>query len=211
MAYDGSMPFSVGEQLGDVLYSDARAGVNGKNYVISMKDATGKWCLFTYNTEKQIWYKEDDLKALGFGTVGDELFAIDEVHNTLVAMNGTMGAEGWTQEGDFDWKAEFGLSGLEYTPNEYGRMGRADRRGSQYVSRFDIRMYIEEGTKAELEIMYDSNGEWIHQGEIRGNRMRNFVLPVIPKRCDHLRFRIKGTGTFRIYTISRIMEAGADG
>lgn len=211
MAYDGSLPFSVGEQLGDVLYSDARAGVSGNTYYISMKDENNKWSLFTYNTEKQIWYKEDDLQALGFGTVGDELFAIDEAHNTLVAVNGTMGAEGWTQEGEFDWKAEFGLSGLEYAPNDYGRMGRTDRRGNQYVSRFDIRMYIEEGTRAELEIMYDSSGEWIRQGEIRGNRMRSFVLPVIPKRCDHLRFRIRGNGVFRIYSISRIMEAGEDG
>ena len=83
--------------------------------------------------------------------------------------------------------------------------------GNQYVSRFDIRMYIEEGSRAELEIMYDSNGEWTKQGEIRGNRMRSFVLPVRPKRCDHLRFRIKGSGEFRIYSISRIMEAGSDG
>lgn len=211
MAYDGSLPFSVGEQLGDVLYSDARAGVNGNTYYISMKDATGIWCLMTYNTEKGIWYREDGLRALGFGTVGDELYAIDEVNNTLVAINGTMGAAGWSQESDFDWMAEFGLSGLEYTPNEYGRMGRADRVGSHYVSRFDIRMYIEEGTRAELEIMYDSSGVWTKQGEIRGNRMRNFVLPVIPKRCDHLRFRIRGTGEFRIYSISRITEAGSDG
>ena len=211
MAYDGSLPFSVGEQLGDVLYSDARAGVNGSTYYISMKNANDEWRLFTYNTEKGIWYKEDNLHALGFGTVGDELFLIDEENNSLVAVNGTMGAEGWTQEDEFSWKAEFGLSGLEYSPNDLGRMGRADMIGNQYVSRFDIRMYMEEGGKAELEIMYDSNGEWTKQGEIRGNRMKSFVLPVIPKRCDHLRFRIKGTGEFRVYSISRIMEAGSDG
>ena len=211
MAYDGSMPFSVGEQLGDVLYSDARAGVNGNTYYISMKNANNEWSLFTYNTDKGIWYKEDGLKALGFGTVGDELFAIDEEHNTLVAINGTMGAEGWTQEDDFSWKAEFGLSGIEYRSMDSGRMGRADMPASQYISRFDIRMYMEEGSRAELEIMYDSNGEWVKQGEIKGNRMRSFLLPVIPKRCDHLRFRIKGTGVFRIYTISRYMEVGGDG
>ena len=206
MAYDGSLPFTVGEQLGDVLYSDARAGVNGNTYYISMKNANNEWCLFTYNTDRGIWYKEDGLHALGFGTVGDELFAIDEENNTLVAVNGTMGAEGWTQEGD-----EVGISGIEYRPNDYGRMGRGDMAGSHYVSRFDIRMYMEEGSQAELEIMYDSDGVWTKQGEIRGNRMRSFVLPVIPKRCDHLRFRIRGTGVFRIYSIARYMEVGSDG
>lgn len=211
MAYDGSLPFTVGEQLGDVLYSDARAGVNGNTYYISMKNANNEWCLFTYNADKSIWYKEDGLKALGFGTVGDELFAIDEENNTLVAINGTMGATGWTQEGDFSWKAEFGLNGVEYTPNQYGRMVRADMAASHYISRFDIRMYMEEGSQAELEIMYDSDGVWTKQGEIRGNRMRSFVLPVIPKRCDHLRFRLKGNGVFRIYSIARYMEVGSDG
>ena len=194
MAYDGSLPFTVGEQLGDVLYSDARAGVNGNTYYISMKNANNEWCLFTYNTDRGIWYKEDGLHALGFGTVGDELFAIDEENNTLVAVNGTIG-----------------ISGIEYRPNDYGRMGRGDMAGSHYVSRFDIRMYMEEGSQAELEIMYDSDGVWTKQGEIRGNRMRSFVLPVIPKRCDHLRFRIRGTGVFRIYSIARYMEVGSDG
>ena len=211
MAYDGSLPFSVGEQLGDVLYSDARAGVYGETYYISMKNTNNEWSLFAYNTDKNIWYRQDNLQALGFGTVSDELFAIDEVHNTLVAINGTMGAEGWTQESDFSWKAEFGVSGIEYTPNTNGGMSRADLAAYQYVSRFDIRMYMEEGSRAELEIMYDSSGEWTKQGVIRGNRMKSFVLPVIPKRCDHLRFRIRGSGDFRIYSISRIMEAGSDG
>ena len=178
MAYDGSLPYSVGEQLGDVLYSDARAGVYGETYYISMKNTNNEWSLFAYNTEKNIWYRQDNLQALGFGTVSDELFAIDEVHNTLVEINGTMGAEGWTQEGDFSWKAEFGVSGIEYTPNTSGGMSRADLAAYQYVSRFDIRMYMEEGSKAELEIMYDSNGEWTKQGVIRGNRMKSFVLPV---------------------------------
>lgn len=207
MAYDGAMPVSISDQLGNVLYSDARAGAIGNVYYISMKNANGDWNLFTYNTEKNIWYREDDFRALCFGTVDDELFAIDEVNNTLVAMLGSMG----DLEADFEWKAEFGISGVEYSANQYGRMTRADTIGSHYLSRFDIRMYLEEGSRAELEIMYDSEGEWNKQGEIRGTRMRNMMIPVIPRRCDHLRFRIRGKGVFRIYSISRSMEVGSDG
>ena len=210
MAYDGSLPMSVSEQLGGVLYSDARAGAVGNLYYISMMDSSGRWSLFSYNIEKQIWYREDGLKALEFGCVGDELYAIDEENNLLLAMRGTMGGEGWTQEADFEWKAEFGISGVEYVPGMYG-MSRADVSGSHYLSRFDIRMYLEEGSRAELEIMYDSDGEWTKQGEIRGTRMKTFVLPVVPRRCDHLRFRIRGNGAFRIYSISRRMEVGSDG
>ena len=51
----------------------------------------------------------------------------------------------------------------------------------------------------------------LKKGEIHGSRMGTFVLPVVPRRCDHLRFRMKGTGEMKIYSISRIMEVGGDG
>lgn len=212
MAYDGAMPFSISDQLGKVKYSDARAGAVGDKYYISMKSADDHWHLFTYDSEKSIWYREDDFRALYFAAENDELFAIDEVNNTLVSMNGSSRGEdsNFHIEEDFEWMAEFGISGIEYTANKYG-MTRADNIGNQYLSRFDIRIYLEEGSKAELEIMYDSDGEWKKQGEIRGTRMKNMMIPVIPRRCDHLRFRIRGQGEFRMYSIARRMEVGSDG
>ena len=78
------------------------------------------------------------------------------------------------------------------------------------MSRFDIRMYLEEDHQAKLEIMYNSDGTWTDQGTIHGKSMRSFVLPVIPRRCDHLRFRISGQGDMRIYSIARIVEVGSD-
>jgi hypothetical protein len=147
--------------------------------------------------------------VLAFAKVADELFAINETDNTLMAMRGSMGGEGWSQEDDFDWKAEFGISGVEYTATKNG-YSRVDSAGSHYLSRFVIRIYLEESGKAELDIMYDSSGEWIRMGEIHGNRMRSIMLPVVPRRCDHLRFRLKGRGEFRIYSICRYMEVGSD-
>ena len=171
-----------------------------------MQDREGDWHLFTYDTEKRTWFKEDDFHALGFGRVDDELYAIDEEGNTLAAMGGSMGEI----EDDFDWLADFGLSGVKYAPAEQG-YAREDSAGSRYLSRFDIRMYLEEGSRAELEIMYDDDGIWHRMGEIRGTRMKNQMIPVMPRRCDHLRFRIRGTGECRIYSINRSMEVGSDG
>ena len=207
MAYDGNMPISVSENLGNVPYGSARAGAKGDKYFISMQDASGHFHLFTYDTKNGIWYREDNTKALGFGAVEDELFYIDEEQNTLVAVDGSRG----TLEEDPEWMAEFGISGIEYTAGSYGSLARSDINGSHYLSRFDIRMYLEEETNVELEIMYDSDGVWRKQGEtIRGTRMKNRMIPVIPRRCDHLRFRLKGKGEFRIYSISRYLEVGSD-
>jgi len=203
MMFDGSMPISVSAALGDMLYSDARAGAVGGTYYISMKDRDNHWNLFTYNTDKDVWYREDGFHALGFGTVADELYAIDEENNQLVSMRGSMG----TIEPDFEWMADFGLEGVKY--GQYGN--REDTGGSRYLSRFDIRMYLEENSWAELEIMYDSDGIWHGMGKIHGTKMRNMMIPVIPRRCDHLRFRLQGKGECRIYSISRILEVGSDG
>ena len=207
MMYDGNMPVSVSENLGGILYSDARAGNLHEKYYISMKDAGNHWNLFTYDTKRGTWYREDDFKALQFGAVKDELYAIDEAHNTLVSMAGSTG----TRESGITWEAVFGLSGVEYQPNQYGRMSRADIAGNHYLSRFDIRMYLEDGHEATLEIRYDNEEDWTEQGSIHGTAMKNFLLPVIPRRCDHLRFRMRGDGEMKIYSIARYLEVGADG
>lgn len=194
MVYDGSMPRSVSEALGGVLYRDARAGALAGKYYISMQDQAGEWQMFVYDTEKQLWHREDHLRATCFGRVDDELYCIDEENNRLVAIRGSMGEI----EEDFPWEAVFGLYGT-------------DIKNEKYLSRFNIRMYIEPGSRVQMQIMYDQDGEWLDEGEIVGRGTKAFVLPVIPRRCDHLRFRMRGNGDFRIYSIAREMEVGSDG
>ena len=215
MMFDGSLPVSVSDQLGDILYSDARAGALGSKYYISMMDSENRWVLFTYDTNSQVWYKEDGFHALGFGKVADELYAIDEGNNLLVGMTGNVGEPDpehpiWTMEDDFEWEATFGLQGAEYARSSTGGRARRDTPGSRYISRFDLRLYIGEGAKVNLWIKYDDR-EWINKGQIPKMRLGSFVLPVVPVRCDHLRFRLTGTGTFRVYSITRYEEVGADG
>lgn len=216
MMFDGSMPVSVSEQLGDTLYSSARAGALGSKYYISMKDKNGAWTMFTYDTKRGVWYKEDNFHAMGFGRVDDELYAIDEDHNLLVAMTGNVTEADpehpmWTQEGEIEWEAIFGIQGAEYGRGNYGSRVRNDTPGSRYISRFDIRMYLEPEAEANLWIQYNDETEWRDKGKIKGNRMKSFVLPVVPIRCDHLRFKMTGKGYFRIYSICRIQEVGSDG
>lgn len=205
MVYDGNMPQSVGDQLGEKLYSDARAGVLGAKYYISMKDADNHFHLFNYDTEHGTWWKEDGTKALGFGTVGDELFYIDEEHNTLVSVTGSVG----TEEADFDWAAEFDLYGVNYVrSSSYDSPERV--RNSKYLSMFKVRAQLDGGAYMRLWIKYDDRlYEYI--GEKRGVNLRSFVLPVVPKRCDHIRFKLTGHGGAAVYSISRIMEVGGDG
>lgn len=206
MVYDGNMPQPVSAQLGEKIYSDARAGVLGDKYYISMKNKDNVYELFVYDTKHNTWWKEDESKALGFGTVDDELFFIDEEHNTLVSVRGSVGEEEEAPE----WMAEFNLYGVNYRQaSNYDDPRRV--RNQKYISMFKIRMELAEDAEMRLEIKYN-NEDWELKGERTGKTgLRTFVLPVVPKRCDHVRYRISGRGEATIYDISRIMEAGGDG
>ena len=211
MVYDGNMPDSVSDQLGDVLYANARAGVLGNKYYISMMKQNGEYVMFCYDTKHKTWYKEDKVQALGFGSVDDELYYIDEQENTIVGVTGTWLSEDNSHtEDDFDWSAEFDLIGVSYVNGGLGD-SPVRIRNAKYVSMFKIRMYLDPAAHMKLWIKYNDGPEWELMGERRGSDMRTFTLPVIPKRCDHVRFKLTGHGDAKIYDISRIMEVGGDG
>lgn len=205
MMFDGSMPVSISAQLGDIQYSEARAGVLGNKYYLCMKDKDDHWTLMNYDTKSGTWWKEDSSKVLDFAAVNDELFFIDEDENTLVSVTGSVG----DPEEDFDWEAEFDLYGVSYRrESNYDDPSRV--RNNKYVSMFKIRMELAEDAWMKLWIKYDNN-EYEYMGERNGKQLRTFVLPVIPKRCDHVRYKITGHGWAQIYDISRMMEVGGDG
>ena len=206
MMYDGNMPQPISDKLGELFYTDARAGVLGDKYYLSMMDQHGRWRLFNYDTKHGNWFKEDAVHALGFGSVGDELFYIDEDANTLVTVRGSMG----DLEEDFDWAAEFDLYGTNYIQGGMNDSPARIRNG-KYLSMFKIQMYLEPGSFIRLWIKYNDEPLYEFMGERRGTELKTFVLPVIPKRCDHIRFKLTGKGEARIYNISRIMEVGGDG
>ena len=114
-----------------------------------------------------------------------------------------------TAEGDIDWSATFDLYGVNYVQgSSYDNPDRV--RNEKYISMFKIRMRMAEGATMSLYIQYNG-GDWEYMGQRSGNGLGTFVLPVIPKRCDHVRYKLTGSGDATIYTISRMMEVGGDG
>lgn len=183
----------MGENFGTEKYSDAAAGAYENKYFVSMKNSANAWSLFVYDMGRGIWHREDDTHALCFARCGDELYFITS-DGKLTAENGSVG----TAETTVEWSAETGLIG--YATVE-----------QKYVSRFNLRMMLPRGSRADMYIQYDSCGEWEHCGHMEGIGTRTFMLPVRPRRCDHFRFRIAGKGDIRIYSFAKIMETGSDG
>ena len=167
------------------------AGVFGERYYISMKDGSNVWQFFVYDVDRGIWMHEDNLHAEEFVRVDDELFC--RSGNSIWALNGTMGEAEETPE----WAAESGILYYAYA-------------NKKYISRYNIRLKMEVGASLTIALEYDSDGVWIPAGTVQMSRTGTATLPIRPRRCDHMRLRLSGTGNIRIYSIAKVLEVGSD-
>ena len=198
VAYQGGMPADVSQALGDVKYYNAVAGVFGQRYYISMKDSENAWQFFCFDASRGLWMHEDNLHVSCFAQVDDELYA--QSGNTLIAINGTDG----TPESAVQWIAESGIIAYEQSVRSQGAVP------VRYISRFNVRLNMERGSEMDMFIEYDSTGVWQFVGHLSLDTTGTIVVPVCPRRCDHLRLRFEGQGEVKIFSIARILTKGSD-
>lgn len=189
MAYQGGFPESIGRQLGDEKYTNAIGEVVKNVYYLSMLNSDNERVLFTYDADKGIWHKEEDPDVIDFCKYGDSIYALTE--NALINMSSDDIGE------MVSWYAETGIIGWEYPENKY-------------LSRFNIRFYMERGSHFDMYVEYDSSGEFILAGHIDIAKTGSMTIPLRPRRCDHLRLRLKGKGACKIYSIAKVLEIGSD-
>lgn len=192
-AYDGSLPVSVSSQFGTEKYFDATAGSVGEKYYVSMRNKRGEYSIFVLDTAKGFWHKEDEVRALAWARCNGELYFIDAEAKELKCVNGSAGVP----EATVKWSATTGLQGYETVEHKY-------------ISRFNLRMKLPPGSKADMFIQYDSDGVWHHAGHMEGMGTKTFMLPVRPRRCDHFQLRLEGMGDVRVYSFAKIHETGSD-
>lgn len=204
-AYDGSgAPTDVSEKLN--LNSLSRPGsttsiavaYRDKYYLYLQMNTPPGNRLLVLDTRRGAWYREslpngsivdftEHLGSLLCAAGGIEEIAHDNQEPDLSG----------TEEGNVAWSCETGLIG--YSTVE-----------QKYVSRFNIRMSLAQDAYMDVLVQYDSDGVWHNQGRIQGVGTRTFMLPVRPRRCDHFRIRLEGSGDVRIYSFAKIFEAGSD-
>ncbi len=188
----GITPESISEKLGDIKYSEAVACAEDGNYYISMRNPTGTYNTFVYDSRHGLWVREDDTQFQFFAIQNNEILGIDG-ENRMLSLNGNRGV----LEDSVRWYGETGVMYYEYPDKKYG-------------SRYNIRLDMEGGSRIRVYLDYDSKGIWVKHGEIIAENLRTVTLPIRPRRCDHLRMRIEGMGNVKIYSIARILETGSD-
>lgn len=191
--YDGSTPKELTAALGNVRYHNAIGACLGNKYYIDMADAEGTYNLFAYDTDTNTLHKEDYLQVDEFCYCHGELYYVDHADGKIKTINGS----GVLVEEEIPWMVETGKIGM-YTPD------------NKYLSRMNIRLSMEIGSTLIGEIEYDSKGKWQRLFRLYGKNSSTFTMPIRPKRCDHFKLRLSGTGNVKIYSIIKTMEKGSD-
>jgi hypothetical protein len=202
-AYNGSLPVEIGSALGEQgkKYHKACAGEYRHKYYIGLNetddnDKTASY-LFVYDTEKNMWHKEDQYNGREFCycSSGD----VDGLYYIANGRVESVIGQPWHDklEENIDWFAETGVLGCS-SPDK------------KYISKISIRFSVDLGTRIRVFAEYDSSGSWEQLAVFTGTRLGAFTLPFKPRRCDHLRLRIEGNGAAKIYSISKTMEDGGE-
>ena len=190
-AYDGSLPQVVSEPLGEISRGRAVGAAVGNKYYISMEQGKN-WELLVFDTARGLWHREDDLAAYLMCPCREELFCVDQ-DGRLLALLGTLGQP----EGPVSWMAQTGVLGSTLP-------------GNKYLGPLGLRMLLDPGSRVTVQAQYDSAGPWENLGTVQGMNLRSFVLPVVPRRCDHLRLRLLGEGNAMVFSVTRTVMPGSD-
>lgn len=204
VAYTGSLPDGLYDVFGGIRYRNAVGGGARSKYYVSMQNVEDNtWHLFCYDTKRGMWHREDNLHVTYFSKYDNDLFYFDEDDNfgTIFGTKGhdnSMEVAGETHiEGDIPWYVETGNIGME-SPDQ------------KTLSRFIIRLRADIGTQITISMQYDSTGIWENKRAITSHSLASFNIPVIPRRCDHMRMKIEGTGACKIFSISKETEQGSE-
>ena len=196
MAYTGGIPQPMSTAFGLKKFKNAVGGSDGLKYYVSMQDEEDRWGLYVYDTQRGVWHKEDDLEVTHFARWGGGLYMLSRQGDVWVA-GGQELPEDLETEPPVEWMAEFS----DFT---------ADDPNKKAVSKLQIRLELDPGATAQIYLMFSSDGIWRNVGGTLGQtEKRSYYLPIVPRRGDHYRLKITGTGGCRVYSLTREYYIGS--
>lgn len=180
----GGRPVRIGDALGRTL-THGVAGTDGTRWYLSARDERSVRHLFVYDTRSGLWSREDDFDARGFAQCGGALYAQDTRGVWRFGAGSTAQMESLLETGDFT-------------------SGSPD---CKRLLRVQLRLEAEAGASITAAAQYDSDGQWHTLANVTAGAKRTFTLPVLPRRCDHFRLRLTGTGAWRLCSLTRTETA----
>ena len=198
MIYTGSLPRPVGQELGNIRFNGGNAGSDGLKYYASLADPAGTHRLYVYDVQRGLWHIEDELEAVHLCRVEGDLYCLDTGGSIWILGAAKTVPEGAAEEESVRWAAEFS----DFTQEDPNHKG---------VSKLQLRLGLEEGSSMIVKIQFDSDGLWRTVRTLTGDgSKRSWYLPIVPRRCDHYRLRLEGTGRASVYSLVRESYTGSE-
>lgn len=196
VSYSGGVPQSIADPFGSQRFTGAVAGSDGVNYYVSMQDQDNTWGLFVFDTNKNLWEKEDQVQVLDFGW-DTELYFLAADGKLWMNGNARTIPDGAQLEEAVESFVEFG-DFVEGNPNQKG------------TSKLQIRMELGDGARVTVSMLFDSVGEWTDVATLTTDKKRSYYLPIIPRRSDHFRIKFSGVGEYKVYSLVRENYSGSE-
>ena len=186
--FDGSLPQLLSAPLGDFRGENAAGGALDGVYYLALTNQDGKH-LFTLDTKRGLWHRQDDLPVRQFARKGAELYGLTD--NAVVSLRGMTGAQ---ETAAVRWWAETPPIGVE-------------QEGERYLARLEVRLEAAAGAEARVAVSYDGGMLWRECGTVKGRGgLRAATLSVRAVRAPFLKLRLYGTGGCTVHSISAVYE-----
>lgn len=203
MAWDGSIPTKVSTALDPARLRNVKSALGGAldgRYYLHLVRGGGEAQavrLLVYDTERGLWQEEDVCSYEMTGS-GGQLYLWDG--KAIWAADADR-EENWQQAGGIEDGVSFELVS--------GNIG-LDSPEELYLSRLTLRLEAEVKSRIEVAVSYDS-GEWETLAQLTADGRRCFDVPLVPRRCGSLRFRLKGRGQLTLRSLTRTSAAAKGG
>ena len=206
--YTGSQPEKIDAELGNLVFKNVIAGAKERHYIAHVYEiGNEKNYLLDFDTEKGTWHK-NDLTLTGsaftdFISVSNDLYMVSDYVDDVLYLVGygrnLNESTSTTEEGDLNYSAESGIIGL--TSNNF-----------KYVSKLLFKAHLDFNADIHIYLQYDFNEEWelVYSASNTDDKPRLYSIPIIPKRHEHLRYKIEGTGNIILYGIEYSLSEGSE-
>lgn len=190
--YDGSLPKVISGNFGNEPYGNGTGGACGNKYYACLSHGSG-WTIMVYDTVKSLWHKENCSGTSFFCTGADDMYMVDAgAPKDIYSIMGN----GTPAEESVSWEAETGILGDDNP--EHSR-----------INQVDFRLSCKMGVRVRVYAEYDSLGGWEPIGVIAGMGLGVMNLRLRPRRCDHMRLKIMGSGETNIHSMTIYYQRGS--
>jgi len=211
MAYTGGIPSRISAALGDGRFRSCVAGSDGRRFHVCMVDQSGAGRIYLFDTEQKVWT-----------TIGDgDQHIVGWIYIDGLIRAGNEGQSGEVATFRYDERADAPQGATETAVQSVVEFGDFDEdykstSNSQTalnhkgITRLQLRAEVEDGGTLTVWIQYDSDGKWRKVQKIGTGKKQSFVLPIIPRRCDHFRLKLEGVGAWSVFSMTREFYRGSE-